>query len=847
MSSLGAVENPSTPQMTTANVACQGCNVMFKSRNAVFKHLYETDGACLSGQAYVDYCKYVRPKWDKQKKNVILYGYVPSPTHTINNGDDAAQILLRAIHKCQEQIDVGIHYSKNNTSNYEDDNSSDNSKIEPISIEADSYSLFKINRSYGNASRNFDSVKQDHGTGAISEVLATKLYPLRGGRTVEQWIDHVQYILDQSFALSSSSNSESSPIRVLGRESISSMKFNAETDVTHRRVEYFMPIDFLTFGNLDLKQELESIPTFAENSKRHNASVRSPDFEFTLGSTHSSKSREFLQGLKKVMHALATQIIQLDMNDKGAVMEKEFNVQKRRALRWKNKNSKKEKKPKKNEKGNDNNEDDDSEVEEENNNTIGEGGTESEPMTTMKGGDKHRGILKRRRFHNFTPRLMAHDYMTYRRLDRIWHRSTERFSSLDQPNKTFITLSMTGDMFLTGQITRIIGLFLAIANGVIDPDIVDCVFDEEYSHLVPTPPAPILGVLASEATYMTWEGKFKTILNPRVCHVYDKGFNQSVTLERVKSWQEEVHETLASRWLAMGTDGATGRLLAEKEWTENVLIPWGERARVQLDHYRKWVNARNTSSLSSSSSEASMLVPPIELIDASIPEAFQEVLSELRKIDISGTWPSTTLKRQLVMISTTSEGSGDDGADGENKGIEKKPASISEAHVKAKNNKEKRSCAYSFKEGQGGASGSFSVGYMPGVNNHQPKSNYLFPDLVKAAFKLERRLFPNREPSSTIAINRNAQFRPHTDSGAGVGQSTSLIVGLGTYAGGELMVEGEQHDIRYKAIEFNGWKQRHWTMPFKGERYSLVWFTPKGCEGKRGIDLDFSTAATDVE
>jgi hypothetical protein len=51
------------------------------------------------------------------------------------------------------------------------------------------------------------------------------------------------------------------------------------------------------------------------------------------------------------------------------------------------------------------------------------------------------------------------------------------------------------------------------------------------------------------------------------------------------------------------------------------------------------------------------------------------------------------------------------------------------------------------------------------------------------------------------------------------------------------MVEGESKDIRYKPVEFNGWKQRHWTMPFAGERFSLVWFTPKGCEGIRGIDL----------
>ena len=105
--------------------------------------------------------------------------------------------------------------------------------------------------------------------------------------------------------------------------------------------------------------------------------------------------------------------------------------------------------------------------------------------------------------------------------------------------------------------------------------------------------------------------------------------------------------------------------------------------------------------------------------------------------------------------------------------------------------------------------------------------------MIITYFSLEYRNFKQ----STIAINRNAQFRPHKDNGAGAGQSTSLIVGLGNYTGGELMVEGSKKDIRYNPIEFDGWKQRHWTLPFSGERFSLVWFTPKGCEGKRGIDL----------
>ena len=108
--------------------------------------------------------------------------------------------------------------------------------------------------------------------------------------------------------------------------------------------------------------------------------------------------------------------------------------------------------------------------------------------------------------------------------------------------------------------------------------------------------------------------------------------------------------------------------------------------------------------------------------------------------------------------------------------------------------------------------------------------NDLFPELLKAVFRLESVLLPERRGSSTIAVNKHATFLPHTDSGAGAGQGVSLIVGLGQYAGGALMVEGNKVDIRYTPVEFDGWKERHWTLPHLGERYSLVWFTPQGCE-----------------
>lgn len=49
------------------------------------------------------------------------------------------------------------------------------------------------------------------------------------------------------------------------------------------------------------------------------------------------------------------------------------------------------------------------------------------------------------------------------------------------------------------------------------------------------------------------------------------------------------------------------------------------------------------------------------------------------------------------------------------------------------------------------------------------------------------------------------------------------MVGLGSYCGGELLVEGVEHDIRYAPLSYDGVTQKHWTAAFQGERYTLVW------------------------
>jgi len=207
----------------------------------------------------------------------------------------------------------------------------------------------------------------------------------------------------------------------------------------------------------------------------------------------------------------------------------------------------------------------------------------------------------------------------------------------------------------------------------------------------------------------------------------------------------------------------------------------------------KWRRSQHQLSIEhfTSAAPAELLGPPIEYI---------ATLQLLREIDVSGRWPEISTGRMKVIKSST----------------------LSE---------------------NGGNGGSFSIGSMP-PPLEPPKSNRLFPDLMRCAFELENALHPERPSSSTIAINKHAVFLPHVDSGAGAGQGMSLIVGLGNYTGGELVVEGKLHDIRYKPLQFNGWTQRHWTLPFEGERFSLVWFTPKGCESMPGVTQSMDSVLT---
>lgn len=98
------------------------------------------------------------------------------------------------------------------------------------------------------------------------------------------------------------------------------------------------------------------------------------------------------------------------------------------------------------------------------------------------------------------------------------------------------------------------------------------------------------------------------------------------------------------------------------------------------------------------------------------------------------------------------------------------------------------------------------------------------PELWEAIQELGRALDPDHE-FTTVTINHNVTCKPHKDKR---NSGTTMIVAVGDYTGGELVIEGTEVDIRYKPHYFNGYLKTHWNNTHVGERWSLMYYTVRG-------------------
>jgi len=98
-------------------------------------------------------------------------------------------------------------------------------------------------------------------------------------------------------------------------------------------------------------------------------------------------------------------------------------------------------------------------------------------------------------------------------------------------------------------------------------------------------------------------------------------------------------------------------------------------------------------------------------------------------------------------------------------------------------------------------------------------------------YRLLEELMWDYDPSfkfTSIQVNDNVLCVKHKDAN-NVG--ISYIIGVGDYEGGELRLwneKGTQYediDIHNKFISFNGSKRFHETLPFSGNRYTIIYYS----------------------
>lgn len=78
---------------------------------------------------------------------------------------------------------------------------------------------------------------------------------------------------------------------------------------------------------------------------------------------------------------------------------------------------------------------------------------------------------------------------------------------------------------------------------------------------------------------------------------------------------------------------------------------------------------------------------------------------------------------------------------------------------------------------------------------------------------------------TSIQLNVNYMCKPHRDKH---NEGESCIIGFGEYQGGELVLRSPEdtlHDIKYKPFIFDGSMIEHYTKPWTGNRYTLVYHT----------------------
>lgn len=406
---------------------CTICKQNFPSKNALFKHLKQV--------AFHTENEYVLRLSLPLEKVAILYGYSPKPLPTtkgdesnkLTDGESVAQLVTKAVQEVEVDLQKMAKASVLEHSSSSND-SSDGVFSLILSQAKNLSSGIPISRTHGNSTRSHENAAQDENTGALSEVMCLRISPMyppgekdeeKKKAALEMWLNEVNIKISASVEKINQgidSNAIGGRIQVFGRLKVPK-NFNAETDTTNRKMSYLLPIDFFVgehscftlddFANMkDLVcfDDLKGIAS--HNVWKENGEINDRD-----------KIVRFMFSLKKMMKKFITLAQPLDQNDHSAVLEKKNNNASRNlSRRIKDRNYREEKES--------------HECRRAESETVikpssMEQTTKSSSLEKNE-NKKKQFVLRRKRYHNFTSNLMAHDFLAFRRLDRFHHKSMKK-------------------------------------------------------------------------------------------------------------------------------------------------------------------------------------------------------------------------------------------------------------------------------------------------------------------------------------------------------------------------------------------------------------------------------------
>jgi tRNA pseudouridine(38-40) synthase len=404
--------------------------------------------------------------------------------------------------------------------------------------------------------------------------------------------------------------------------------------------------------------------------------------------------------------------------------------------------------------------------------------------------------VKRTTFHNFCDSAAPHDTVAARKLHCFKHTAAHTLQG-----HSFVSLSITCDAPLRQQVRRMVGLLVLCARGLLSADAIQALLDHSFvDTLAAVPPAPVCGVSLADVAYSAALSEPPYNMGA-LSQVSKQGCTATATAAAATAqpvWGQTVTAAALQQWRVTVLNSAAAVWLSDAEqfgvtWLRDVALPAVPALQSFLQQWRSFKAAAAAGDTSTASVIQRPLSPAADsCCDGSVdqqqqqqqqqrqqceavPAVYAEVLALLRAADASGMWPQSSLQRQKVIANHSSIGSSSSNrADTATAttAVAAEDVAVADSIVACITNNTVQQ-QQQLSEQQQAQCGSFSVGSMPSTCV-QPRGNALFPELTKAAFALERALMPQRQPSSTIAINRHAQFRPHKVCMCTLARITSL-------------------------------------------------------------------------